>query len=156
MEQSDDRTYDSSTTATDPGQSVAQEKVPCQDSNSRVRPSSVLPPSDSFGQSQDAQGRLFMYLNELVERCYAISPRVAPDQTTRDADIPIRAILDGWDAVGRRYALDPVWGMLRAADESIWRKLCGEAERLAILRVVSAMFRVGITAFCGYWLTDIV
>lgn len=156
MQQSDDRTYDSSTTATDPGQSVAQEKVPCQDSNSRVRPSSVLPPSDSFGQSQDAQGRLFMYLNELVERCYAISPRVAPDQTTRDADIPIRAILDGWDAVGRRYALDPVWGMLRAADESIWRKLCGEAERLAILRVVSAMFRVGITAFCGYWLTDIV
>lgn len=130
-------------------QSVTREKMKRQDSNPPVRPASGPPPSDQFDQAQDAQGRLFMYLNELIERCSTIGPRVAPDQTSRDADIPIRAVLEGWDAVGRRYALDPVWGMLRAADESIWRKLCGESERLAILRVVSAMFRVG--SHCPWW-----
>ena len=149
MEQSDDRNDDSSTTTRDTGQNVAQEKIPCQISNSPLGPSHTgLPPSDRFSQLQDVQGRLFVYFNELVERCTTINPRVTPDQTTRDADIPIRAIIEGWDAVGRRYALDPVWGMLRAADESVWRKLCGETERLAILRVVSAMFRVSTITLC--------
>ncbi|PLN86147.1 hypothetical protein BDW42DRAFT_182658 [Aspergillus taichungensis] len=157
MEQPDDRKYDSPTTTRDTDQNVAQEKIPCQDLNPPFNPSHTgLPQFDQFGQWQDVQGRLFMYLNELIERCSTIGPRVTPDQTTRDADIPIRAIIEGWDAVSRRYALDPVWGMLRAADESIWRKLCGEAERLAILRVVSAMFRVGITTLCDYWLISIV
>ncbi|KAF9891609.1 hypothetical protein FE257_003620 [Aspergillus nanangensis] len=82
-----------------------------------------------------------LYLNNLFGGCVQMSLPLVGDQRTRDIDIPIRAILHGWDTVCHLYPLDAVWSILRAADEAIWRSRCGEIERLAILRVVSSMLR---------------
>ena len=70
-----------------------------------------------------------------------------PDETLEleDAfgdDIPIRAMLEGWDAVEARMggALPPMWQRLRRIDEGIFRS-CGNTERLAIIRVMHLLLR---------------
>ncbi|KAL6230999.1 hypothetical protein BDW75DRAFT_221362 [Aspergillus navahoensis] len=81
-----------------------------------------------------------LYMNDMLGRFALTCTRSMADQRMRDADIAIRAIVYGWDAVGHLYPLDPIWAMLRTADEAVWRT-CGALERLAILRVVSLMLR---------------
>jgi hypothetical protein len=94
-----------------------------------------------------------LYMNEMLGRFALSCARTMADQGIRDADIAIRAVLHGWDAVTHLYPLDPIWNMLRAADEGLWRT-CGTLERLSTIRVVSLMLRVGITSIwvCA-WLT---
>ncbi|KAI9376115.1 hypothetical protein BJX61DRAFT_460659 [Aspergillus egyptiacus] len=81
-----------------------------------------------------------LYMNDMLGRFALTCTRIMADQRIRDADIAIRAVLHGWDAVSHSYPLDPVWTMLRTADEAVWRT-CGTVERLSILRVVSLMLR---------------
>ncbi|KAL5363582.1 hypothetical protein BJX96DRAFT_167599 [Aspergillus floccosus] len=82
-----------------------------------------------------------LYLNDLFERCAYVSSPFVTEQRWRDIDIPIRAIMDGWESVCRIYRLDNVWTILRTADEVIWRRCCGAIERLAIFRIVNCMLR---------------
>ncbi|KAL2869091.1 bZIP transcription factor [Aspergillus lucknowensis] len=81
-----------------------------------------------------------LYMNEMLGRFALSSIQNMADQRVRDADIAIRAVLHGWDAVSHLYQLDPIWAMLRTADEGVWRA-CGAVERLSILRIVSLMLR---------------
>ncbi|KAL4799193.1 hypothetical protein BDV19DRAFT_294239 [Aspergillus venezuelensis] len=81
-----------------------------------------------------------LYMNDMLGRFALTCTRSMADQRIRDMDIAIRAVVHGWDAVTQLHPLDPVWTMLRTADESVWRT-CGAVERLAILRVVSLMLR---------------
>ncbi|KAL4932508.1 bZIP transcription factor [Aspergillus undulatus] len=81
-----------------------------------------------------------LYMNDMLGRFALTCTRSMADQRIRDADIAVRAVLHGWDAVGHLYPLDPVWTMLRTADDAVWRN-CGAVERLAVLRVVSMMLR---------------
>jgi hypothetical protein len=94
-----------------------------------------------------------LYMNEMLGRFALSCARTMADQGIRDADIAIRAVLHGWDAVTHLYPLDPIWNMLRAADEGLWRT-CGTLERLSTIRVVSLMLRVRTASVCFYpWLT---
>ncbi|KAL4784102.1 hypothetical protein BJX76DRAFT_232342 [Aspergillus varians] len=81
-----------------------------------------------------------VYMNNMLDRFALTCPRSMADQRVRDVDIVIRAVVHGWDAVGHLHPLDPVWTMLRTADEGLWRG-CEAIERIAILRVVSLMLR---------------
>ncbi|KAL4912640.1 hypothetical protein BDW62DRAFT_13169 [Aspergillus aurantiobrunneus] len=93
---------------------------------------STEPPCDCCKQ--------LLYMNDMLGRFALTCTRSMADQRIRDADIAIRAVVHGWDAVSHLYPLDPVWTMLRTADEAVWRS-CGAVERLSILRVVSLMLR---------------
>lgn len=81
-----------------------------------------------------------LYMNDMLGRFALTCTRSMADQRIRDADIAIRAVVHGWDAVTHLHPLDPVWTMLRTADETVWRT-CGAVERVGILRVVNLMLR---------------
>lgn len=81
-------------------------------------------------------------MNNMLERGWRTRTLVPSNQKARDADIPIRAILHGWDAVTSIYTLDPIWTILRAVDEAAFSVYCGATERLAVLWVVSLLLRV--------------
>lgn len=55
-------------------------------------------------------------------------------------DIPIRAILEGWDTVERAQELPPLWKRLRRIDQLQFSS-CGRMERLAILRLMHRLLR---------------
>lgn len=82
-----------------------------------------------------------LYMNDMLGRFALTCTRSLADQRIRDTDIAVRAVVHGWDAVSHLYPMDPVWTMLRTADEAVWRT-CGAVERLSILRVVSLTLRV--------------
>ncbi|KAL5337235.1 hypothetical protein BJX70DRAFT_250587 [Aspergillus crustosus] len=81
-----------------------------------------------------------LYMNDMLGRFALNCTRTMVDQKIRDTDIAVRAVVQGWDAVSQLYPMDPVWNMLRTADEGVWRS-CGALERIAVLRVVSLMLR---------------
>ncbi|KAJ0331946.1 hypothetical protein COL922a_011691 [Colletotrichum nupharicola] len=55
-------------------------------------------------------------------------------------DIPVRVILEGWDAVERSGKLPPLWKKLRRTDNLQFRN-CADTERLAILRLMHRLLR---------------
>lgn len=57
------------------------------------------------------------FTSQLLSQCSNLQIQTTANQNLRDADIPIRAVLHGWHAVTRKYLLDPMWSMLRHADE---------------------------------------
>ncbi|EXJ70685.1 uncharacterized protein A1O5_05675 [Cladophialophora psammophila CBS 110553] len=92
---------------------------------------------------QDTGGRDWVSTVNLL-----IAPVVFPLETPDDAldgDIPISAVLRGWDAVEARRPLDPGWKVLREIDQNIFIG-CGIAERLAVLRIMRLMCHYMTTA----------
>ncbi|GKT97073.1 BZIP transcription factor [Colletotrichum tofieldiae] len=55
-------------------------------------------------------------------------------------DIPVRVILDGWDAVEHSRNLPPLWKRLRRIDTLQFRN-CPDTERLAILKFMHLLLR---------------
>lgn len=55
-------------------------------------------------------------------------------------DIPVRVILEGWDAVERSGKLPPLWKKLRRIDSLQFRN-CSDTERLAIMRLMHRLLR---------------
>lgn len=55
-------------------------------------------------------------------------------------DIPIRAVLQGWDSIGERWELPPFWQTIRVLDELIFGNF-DTVVRLASLRVVHLLMR---------------
>lgn len=89
------------------------------------------------------------FTDEILQRCSKMQLRNTNSgtQKSRDADIAIRAVLHGWEAVTQKYLLDPVWAVLRLVDQAVFIN-CARVERLAILRLMILMLRVGI--FCEH------
>ncbi|KAF6823240.1 bZIP transcription protein [Colletotrichum plurivorum] len=57
-----------------------------------------------------------------------------------DEDIPVRALLEGWDAVARSRPLSRLWKKLRRVDELCF-STCPPTERLAILRTMHLLLQ---------------
>jgi hypothetical protein len=85
---------------------------------------------------------MWRYANEVLTK---------PTKTSRDLneledlaadDTPVRALIEGWDSVERRYGgqLPPSWQKLRRIDEVIFGS-CNIRERLAIMRVMHKLLR---------------
>jgi hypothetical protein len=62
-----------------------------------------------------------------------------PDADPDHEDTPIRAVLEGWDAVEHRGNMHPVWRLLRAMDDSLFRYAEGSLNRVGILFGVSRL-----------------
>lgn len=111
---------------------------------------SLLHTASLFGQSDWQQNvsqcccRSILFSNELLAQCSKLQLHNTTNQRIRDADIPIRAVLHGWNAVTERYALDPVWQTLRHADNAMFSKCFSLTERLVCLRGVSLKLRVSV------------
>ncbi|KAG9245752.1 hypothetical protein BJ878DRAFT_500101 [Calycina marina] len=85
------------------------------------------------------------FTSQLLDQCCNLQIQTTANQSFRNADIPIRAVLHGWQAVTRKYLLDPMWSMLRHADEIIFSK-CGATERLVVLRNLSLQLRYKVNS----------
>ncbi|TQN66616.1 hypothetical protein CSHISOI_08823 [Colletotrichum shisoi] len=75
----------------------------------------------------------------LAKRC-RISRRAHAAEDADDEDIPVRAILEGWEAAARPRPLSRLWKKLRRVDELCFQ-VCPPAERLAILRMMHLLLQ---------------
>ncbi|KAF6816308.1 bZIP transcription factor [Colletotrichum plurivorum] len=78
--------------------------------------------------------------NEALGTRQVLSREALAAEDELSEDIPIRVILEGWDAVERLGGLPPLWKKLRRTDSLQFRG-CPDAERLAILRLMHRLLR---------------
>jgi hypothetical protein len=68
-----------------------------------------------------------------------LSP-ILPEEDILAEDIPVRAIVEGWDSVSQEMELPASWKIMRRIDEQLFKK-SGLKERLAILRTLHLMLQ---------------
>ncbi|KAJ9603118.1 hypothetical protein H2200_012413 [Cladophialophora chaetospira] len=59
-------------------------------------------------------------------------------------DTPVRAVIEGWDAVERRGIVHPLWRLMRVMDEALFTQVEGSTNRLGLLITVSRLLRAHI------------
>ncbi|EXJ87144.1 hypothetical protein A1O3_04102 [Capronia epimyces CBS 606.96] len=85
------------------------------------------------------QGNYWKYFNEVLSERFEWS-NVGPESDAQADDVPVRAMVEGWDAVVRRGPLHPSWQILRRIDESLFAR-SPKAARLAILRAMHLLLQ---------------
>lgn len=83
---------------------------------------------------------LWRFANEILSQRTKHQAEIARASDHCTDDVPIRAILEGWDAVEKHGALDPSWRMLRSIDQNLFAN-CPKTERLAIMRLMHRLLR---------------
>lgn len=85
---------------------------------------------------------LWRFANETLTEPSECSAQINGREDDLEHDVPVRAVLEGWDAVQQRAGdnLPPSWRKLRRIDETLF-STCGKTERLAILRVMHLLYR---------------
>ncbi|KZL66632.1 bZIP transcription factor [Colletotrichum tofieldiae] len=78
--------------------------------------------------------------NEALSGCKMLAKSVLNMEDEMVDDIPVRVILDGWDAVEHSRNLPPLWKRLRRIDTLQFRN-CPDTERLAILKFMHLLLR---------------
>ncbi|OCT50105.1 bZIP transcription factor [Cladophialophora carrionii] len=86
------------------------------------------------------RGNYWRYANEVLSERFDWTEDVAPESDVMCDDVPIRALLEGWDAVASRAPLHPSWQILRRIDETLFA-MCPKVERLAILRAMHTLLQ---------------
>lgn len=91
---------------------------------------------------ESRQLNLWRFANETLSGPVEWSPLISMREDTFEEDIPIRAMVEGWDAAERRAGgvLPQSWAKLRRIDEILFH-ICGKTERLAVLRTMHSLFR---------------
>ncbi|KAG9783049.1 hypothetical protein KCU88_g3156, partial [Aureobasidium melanogenum] len=85
------------------------------------------------------QGNYWKFANEVLsERFDWSNVQAAPPEI--EEDVPIRALIEGWDAVARRGPLHPTWQLLRQIDQTLFGT-CPKTERLAIMRAMHLLLQ---------------
>ncbi|KAJ9652096.1 hypothetical protein H2198_008653 [Neophaeococcomyces mojaviensis] len=82
------------------------------------------------------------YANDTLTEWFKWSPEALAmqDYILYNDDIPVRAIVEGWDAVEKRGHMHPAWRLLRGIDQTIFHS-CGQRERLAILQTMGLLLQ---------------
>lgn len=77
------------------------------------------------------------YANEVLSEWFKWSPQTLDmrDYAAYNDDVPIRAVVEGWDAVEQQGHMHPVWRLLRGIDENIFSSL-EPRERLGTLQLM--------------------
>lgn len=82
------------------------------------------------------------YANDTLTEWFKWSPQ-ALDMSKYEAyndDVPVRAMVEGWDAVEKFGRMHPAWKLLRGIDETIFGSL-DRRERLAIVSVMGMLLQ---------------
>ncbi|OQV00898.1 hypothetical protein CLAIMM_06333 isoform 1 [Cladophialophora immunda] len=86
------------------------------------------------------RGNYWRYANEVLSERFDWNEEVAPESDDLCDDVPIRALIEGWDAVAKRAPLHPSWKILRRIDETLFA-MCPNTERLAIMRAMHTLLQ---------------
>ncbi|KAF9872481.1 bZIP transcription factor [Colletotrichum karsti] len=111
----------------------------------------IVPEPDSacecLGSRQDpgspgfsAAASIWRCANEVLGGRKMLPRNVLDMEDDMSDDIPVRVILEGWEAVERSGRLPPLWKKLRRTDSLQFRD-CPDTERLAILRLMHQLLR---------------
>lgn len=77
--------------------------------------------------------------NTLLEPYQALSP-IPPEEDLLAEDMPVRIVLEGWDAVEQQFGLPVSWKILRGIDQNLFSQ-CAPTERLAVLRYMHLLLQ---------------
>lgn len=83
----------------------------------------------------------FELINNALVALQARTANLPSSSFENDEDIAIRVVVNGWDAARQKYDLDEGWAVLETFDEGLF-KTCGFVERLAMVRLMRAIFVV--------------
>lgn len=72
------------------------------------------------------------YINEVLMLSFRHRGFLSGNDSGINDDVPIRAILDGWDSVEQTHELPVGWQLMRLIDETLF-STCGNTERFAIM-----------------------
>lgn len=97
------------------------------------------------GQKALWRGSYWRYANEVLGERFDWNHHVHPTSDAMSHDVPVRAILEGWDAVEKRGPLHPTWHVLKRIDQILFNR-CPPAERLAILRAMHTLLQFHLEA----------
>lgn len=86
------------------------------------------------------QGNYWRYANEVLSERFEWGKDILPASDEVSEDVPIRAVLEGWDAVAKRGPLHPSWQILRRIDQTLF-VTCPITERLAIMRAMHTLLQ---------------
>jgi len=92
------------------------------------------------GRKSIWRGNYWRYANEVLSERFDWPEEVEPTCDAVADDVPVRAVLEGWDAVAKRGPLHPSWEILRRIDQTLFRS-CPQTERLAILRAMHSLLQ---------------
>ncbi|KAF5724356.1 hypothetical protein FMUND_921 [Fusarium mundagurra] len=73
-------------------------------------------------------------INEVLVKPTKLSAEEIAIEEYNAEDIPVRAILEGWDSIERAGKMTPTWRKLRKADELCFTN-CADTERLAVMKI---------------------
>ncbi|KAH6889800.1 hypothetical protein B0T10DRAFT_538112 [Thelonectria olida] len=128
--------------------SIFQSSFPCSISDGPIIPApdivcdclTAFVGNDVPAQSSQPPTSIWRTANELLgmQETPCKSSLQLEDEVFEDT--PVRAILQGWDAVENGPGLSPIWKRLRQIDQLQFRD-CGDTERLAILSTMHRMLR---------------
>lgn len=113
-------------------------------------PSTLQPPPDQYCECSLNTSALdptkplnkWRYANDTLTEWFKW-PTQALDMTRFAAyndDVPVRAIVEGWDAVEKHGHMHPIWRLLRGIDENMFAHI-EPRERLAILMVMGLLMQ---------------
>ncbi|KAF2416420.1 hypothetical protein EJ08DRAFT_576436, partial [Tothia fuscella] len=85
---------------------------------------------------------MWRYANQVLTRPAPLSREINELEDSAADDMPVRALIEGWDSVKKRYGgrLPPSWQKLRRIDEVIFGT-CNIRERLAMMRIMHSLMR---------------
>ncbi|RMD44580.1 hypothetical protein DV735_g472, partial [Chaetothyriales sp. CBS 134920] len=95
------------------------------------------------GRSSIWQGNFWRFACEVLEERFEWPEGLQPAADTDSDDVPIRALLHGWDAVQRRGRLHPTWQLLSRIDEMLFSNM-PKPERLAMLKAMHLLLQFSL------------
>lgn len=83
---------------------------------------------------------LWRYANDILVEPYQAHSPITPEEDMLAEDMPIRIVLEGWDAVEQQFGLPVSWRFLKGIDQNLFSQ-CNPTERLAILRYMHLLLQ---------------
>lgn len=78
--------------------------------------------------------------NEILKEPFVLSNAVLNLEDKTSEDIPVHAMLHGWDSLAHSGRMTPLWSKVRQLDELCF-SACGQTERLAVLFIIHLLMR---------------
>ncbi|KAF5532177.1 hypothetical protein FMEXI_12574 [Fusarium mexicanum] len=91
-------------------------------------------PTSCASAYHDVKPNIWRAINEVLVKPTKLSADEIAIEEYNAEDIPVRAMVEGWDSIERAGKMTPTWRKLRRADELCFAN-CADTERLAAMRL---------------------
>ncbi|KAF5656259.1 hypothetical protein FCIRC_13756 [Fusarium circinatum] len=91
-------------------------------------------PTSCASAYHDVKPNIWRAINEVLAKPTKLSAEELAIEEYNAEDIPVRALIEGWDSIERAGKMTPTWRKLRRADELCFAN-CADTERLAAMRL---------------------